>query len=183
MIHNTVRAQYKQTPFSTLLRRAIVQVQTINPTESQDYVKLMVRVYMDLHPDFKAQYMKDFDNFFYDRAGMFVKGYWEVLTLGQTEQVRLNGHLALEHAMIGLPGESSNSNLRSVNINFEGQVNVRGHISTLLLLTTIMEGTILSALLFFIFGHMVALDTRTFQPNKGRKRKVLNTKAYFVSLK
>ncbi|WP_441361880.1 carbohydrate ABC transporter permease [Acholeplasma laidlawii] len=180
LIHNTVRSQYKQTPFSTLLRRAIVQVHTINPTESQDYVKLMVRVYMELHPDFKAQYMKDFDNFFYDRAGMFVKGYWEILTLGQTEQVRLNGHLALEHAMIGLPGESSNSNLRSVNINFEGQVNVRGHISTLLLLDGLIM--VILSLFFFIFGIWSALDAYKVSEQLREEKEILNTKSYFKSV-
>lgn len=180
LIHNTVRAQYKQTPFSTLFRRAVVHVHTINPTQSQDFVKLMVRVYMDLQPDFKAQYMKDFNNFFYDRAGMFVKGYWEVLTLGQTEQVRLNGHLALEHAMIGLPGESSNSNLRSVNINFEGQVNIRGHISTLLLLDGLIM--VILSLFFFIFGIWSALDTYKVSEQRRKEKEILDTKSYFKSV-
>lgn len=179
LIHNRVRAQYKQTPFSTLFRRAMVQVQTINPIQGRDYVHLMVRVYMELHPEFKAQYLRDFDNFFNDRAGMFLKGYWSVLTLGQAEQVNLNRHLGLVDAMVGRVNEPTNSNMRNF-IQYEGQVNIRGHVSTLLLLDGLIM-TILS-LFFFLFGIWAAIDTYTVSEQIRREKAVMNTKAYFKSV-
>ena len=178
LIHNGVRAQYKQTAFSTLFRRAMVQVQTINPTNGQDYVRLMVRVYMELHPEFKAQFFADYYNFFYDRAGMFVKGYWEVLTLGQAEQINLNSHLGLVDAMVGRTNEPATSSMR--HISYEGQVSIRGHVSTLLLLDGLIM--VILSLFFFIFGIWATLDTYKVSEQRRKEKDVMNTKAYFKSV-
>lgn len=179
LIHNGIRQQYKQTQFSEYFRRAMVQVDTINPTADNDFVKLMVRIYMELNPEFKAQYLKDFDNFFYDHAGMFVKGYWEVLTLGQASEVNLNRHLALVDAMLGTVGENAQTNMRS-KINYEGQVSIRGHVSTLLLLDGLIA--VILSLFFFIFGIWSMIDTYRVSEAKRLKEKTLNTKAYFKSV-
>ncbi len=179
LIHNGIRQQYKQTQFSEYFRRAMVQGDVINPIDDADFVKLMVRVYMELNPEFKAQYMKDFDNFFYDYAGMFVKGYWEVLTLGQATEVNLNRHLSLVDAMLGKVNEPSATNMRS-KINYEGQISVRGHVSTLLLLEGLIA--VILSLFFFIFGIWSMIDTYHVSEKKRLKEKPLNTKAYFKSV-
>lgn len=179
LIHNGVRAQYKQTPFAELFRKAMVQGQTINPVSGQDYVKLMVRVYMELNPEFKAQFMKDFNNFFYDRAGMFVKGYWEVLTLGQAQQVNLNGHLALVDAMVGRVNEPESSNMRNF-IQFEGQVNVRGHVSTLLLLDGLIM--VILSMFFFIFAIWGMIDTYKVSERLRLNKEIEGNRAYFKNV-
>ncbi|WP_025724815.1 carbohydrate ABC transporter permease [Acholeplasma granularum] len=179
LIHNGVRAQYKQTPFSNLFRRAMVQGNEINPINDDDYVKLMVRVYMELNPEFKAQYFKDFDNFFYDHAGMFLKGYWEVITLGQAKGINLNNHLALADAMVGRKGEPAVSNM-GPNITYEGEVTVGGHVSTLLLLDGLIM--VILSLFFFIFGIWSMIDTWKVSEEKRLSKKTMNTKEYFKSV-
>lgn len=179
LIHNGVRQQYKQTQFSNFFRRAMVQGQTINPQESSNYQRLMVRVYMELNPEFKEAFIKDFNNFFYDKAGMFVKGYWEVLTLGETNEIDLRSHLALVDAMLGRANEPSATNMRN-NIQYEGVVNIRGHVSTLLLLEGLIA--VILSLFFSIFGIWSMIDTYKVSEQKRLKEKVLNTKQYMKSV-
>lgn len=40
-----------------------------------------------MHPEIRAEFETEFYNFFYDRAGFFLKGVWAILTLGTREDV------------------------------------------------------------------------------------------------
>src|SRR5690606_11069058 len=136
-------------------------------------------VYLELNPEIKSSFMDSFDNFFYDKAGIFIKGFWQVTSLGEAEQITFTSHQALYDVMVGKEGEASNSNLRG-KIAYDGQVVVRGHVSTLLLI----EGLISLILLFFflIFGVWSMIDTWKVSEERRLAKQVLSTKEYFKSV-
>ncbi len=180
--YNTKRQQYIQPKISEYLRKAVYTqnvelVARQNPVRSTDYVKLMIKVYLELNPNIKESYLNNFNNFYYDRAGMFVKGVWEVVTLGQTEEVKFNEHLALTDVFVGYEtAEPTKSSLRSI-INYEGEVNVRGHVSTLLLLEGLIA--IILSLFFIFFGVWSAVDAYRVSNQLINNETPLKSKEYF----
>lgn len=173
---NSIKLQYKQTEFSLVFRQAMVQTFTITPNliSSPDFTKLMLEIWFELNPEVRDAFYSDYNNFFYDRAGMFVKGYWEVVTLGQAKKVEFNEHLSLVDAMLGRANEDGNSNIRT-KLSYDGAIVRMGHVSTQLLL----EGLIAVILSFFfiiagIWNVVDAFKVAEF------KRKELRDKGWVI---
>lgn len=187
LIFNGYRQQYKQTEFSNLFRKAMQLYYNRDilqdPIAIEDYQKLMIRVYLELNPTLKEAYMENFNNFFYDRAGMFIRGFWEIITLGQSGDVRFTQHQALREAMIGKPtGEPTATNVAPFlgSGTIYEEVIVRGHVSTLLLLDGLIS-TILF-LFFIIFGIWSAIDAYKTSEELRLEGTTKNTKTYFKSV-
>ena len=48
----------------------------------------MIKVYHELNPEIKLSFEESYNNFFYDQGGLFVRGYWAVLTLGTAQKIK-----------------------------------------------------------------------------------------------
>ena len=53
--------------------------------DQTDFARFKLRVYFAMHPETKADFENRFDNFYYNRAGFFLKGIWSVGSLGSTD--------------------------------------------------------------------------------------------------
>jgi len=134
----------------------------------------MIKVYLNLNPEIKDAFETDYNNFFYDQAGLFVRGYWSVITLGIAKKVDFTGHSALMDAMIG---NSSSSYQLSSQITVLDSIPIQGHVSLMLLLEGLI-GVILS-FVFFIFMFWGIRDAYQVSEKKRLKQKVLKDIAYF----
>lgn len=176
LMYNSVRLQYLETPFFVNFRQAMFYTYSYawNEYNNNDYTRLMLRVYLDLNPELRDQFRTDYNNFFYDNAGLFVRGYWAVGTLGVAHKVNFTGHTALNDAMIGT--QSSPFNLIG-KVTILEPIPIQGHVSTMLLLEGLI-GVILS-LFFFIFGFWSIRDAYKISEKKRLNQEVVNDKEYF----
>ncbi|AUD65530.1 hypothetical protein BK011_07425 [Tenericutes bacterium MZ-XQ] len=179
LIYNSRRIQYKETSFSVTFRQAMSYTFSYawNEYTGVDITKLMIKVYHELNPELKDSFEEQFNNFFYDRGGLFVRGYWAVVTLGTAQKVNISGHMGLMDAMVG-NSDSDFSLLTSFNVS--ETVPVRGHVSTMLLLEGLI-GVILS-FFFFIFMGWSIRDAYVTSEKKRKKEKVLKDGAYFKNV-
>ncbi|MCD4827305.1 MAG: sugar ABC transporter permease [Acholeplasmataceae bacterium] len=179
LIYNSKRIQYKETDFSITFRQAMSYTFSYawNTYTGVDYTKLMIKVYHELNPDVRDNFIESYDNFFYDQGGLFVRGYWAVVTLGTAKKVSISGHMGLMDSMIG-NRDSQFSLLSTVTIS--DPVPIQGHVSTLLLL----EGLIGVILSFFFFIIMIwnIRDAYRTSEKKRLKQKVLKDGAYFKNV-
>lgn len=176
LIYNSVRLQYAETPIFEVFRQAMLYTYSYawNQYTSIDYTRLMIKVYLELNPDLKDTFVSQYNNFFYDNAGIFVKGYWSVITLGVAQKISFTGHMALMDAMVG--NSTTTFNLSS-SVSILDPVPIQGHISTLLLLDGLI-GVILS-FFFFIFMIWGIRDAYVISESKRKKDIVLKDVAYF----
>jgi arabinogalactan oligomer / maltooligosaccharide transport system permease protein len=175
LIYNSVRLQYHETDFLVDFRQAMLYTYSAswNKYQHNDFTRLMIKVYYELNPEIKAQFESDYDNFFYDRAGLFLRGYWAVGTLGIAKKLNITGHMALIESMIG----TNTSDFPLTIIQILDPVPVKGHISTMLLLEGLI-GVILS-LVFFIFMLWGIRDAYKVSEAKRKEELVLKDVAYF----
>lgn len=179
LIYNSKRIQYKETDFSVVFRQAMSYTFSYswNEYNSTDYTKLMIKVYHELNPDVKQSFEESYNNFFYDQGGLFVRGYWSVVTLGTANKLSISGHMGLMDAMVG----NANSEYSLIQVlNISDPVPIQGHVSTLLLL----EGLIGVILSFFFFIIMIwgIRDAYITSEKKRLKQKVLKDGAYFKNV-
>ncbi len=176
LIYNSARLQYAETPFFNVFRQAMLYTYSVswNQYTNSDYTRLMIKVYLNLNPEIKDLFETDYNNFFYDKAGLFVRGYWAVGTLGIAKKVDFTGHAALMDAMIG---NSSSSYQLLPQISVLDSIPIQGHVSLMLLLEGLI-GVILS-LVFFIFMLWGIRDAYKVSEKKRLKQKVLKDVAYF----
>ena len=87
---------YKSTTFTKFFSDEIAtSLYGIGSSYDQtDLGRFKLRVYFAMHPELKEDFEERFDNFFYDRAGFFLQGFWGVVTIGTTDsanyyQIRL----------------------------------------------------------------------------------------------
>jgi arabinogalactan oligomer/maltooligosaccharide transport system permease protein len=176
LIYNSRRIQYKETEFSVTFRQAMSYTFSYawNEYTGVDITKLMIKIYHELNPEIRDNFEEQYNNFFYDQGGLFVRGYWSVVTLGTAKKVNISGHMGLMDAMVG-NSESDYSLLTSFSVS--ETVPVRGHVSTMLLLEGLI-GVILS-FFFFIFMAWGIRDAYITSEKKRKKEKVLKDGAYF----
>ncbi|MGI6787099.1 MAG: ABC transporter permease subunit [Acholeplasmataceae bacterium] len=143
LVYNGVRKPYEETPFTKVfagfMSRSYKQIGS-NYTED-DYTKLLIKIHLAMHPEQREAFERDFDNFFYDKAGFFTRSYWGVFTLGTTKKIEFNDYMAFADALTLHEGDRFVSVVESTP--------VLGHVSTHVLLEGLI-GMILS-LFFFIF--------------------------------
>lgn len=165
--------QYKGNDFTEFFKNLMVYQysdERIGKTyTSKDYTKFLVKVYFNLNPELKQTFEKDFDNFFYDKAGFFIQSYWGVFTLGTTKKIEINGHQALHEALVETD--------RTVVTSYDKNIPIMGHVSTHILLQGLI-GMILS-FFFFIFMAWSIVDAYRTSEKKYNEMEIDKGFSYF----
>lgn len=168
--------QYNDTPLTKAFKNAmnITYNGLANSYTNTDYTFFILRVYFELHPEIKEVFESGFNHFFYDKAGLFVRGYWAVFTLGETRKVEYKLYSTLSDALLYKAGEGGKQ------ANLLPSVPLQGHISTQLLLEGLI-GVILS-LFFLLFMIWSIRDAYRVSEAKRMKEKVEGDITYFKSV-
>jgi arabinogalactan oligomer/maltooligosaccharide transport system permease protein len=179
LIYNSRRIQYKETEFSVTFRQAMSYTFSYawNEYTGVDITKLMIKIYHELNPEIRDDFEEQYNNFFYDQGGLFVRGYWAVLTLGTAQKLNISGHMGLMDAMVGTL-DSDFSLYATLTIS--ETVPIQGHVSTMLLLEGLI-GVILSFFFFIIMAWGIR-DAYITSEKKRMKQKVLKDGAYFKNV-
>ena len=176
LVYNSVRLQYAETPFFEVFRQAMLYTYSVawNEYTNSDYTKLMIKVYLEMNTEIMESFESDYNNFFYDRAGLFVRGYWAVGTLGIAKKIDFTGHDALMDAMVGDSGAAYSL---STQIAVLDSIPIQGHVSVMLLLEGLI-GVILS-FVFFILMLWGVRDAYKISEKKRINEKVVKDVQYF----
>lgn len=162
---------YHSTPFSKAFATYLGSLYT-SPGynyKSVDMQRFLIRTYLEMHPDLKTQFEKDFSNFFYEKAGIFLKGFWGVITLGEHGPWSINEYQTLGKAL-------DPTNQTGLIPSYE----IFGHISTFVLLDGLVG--VLLILFFLIFMVWSAIDAYRVSKQRAEGEKVATTREYFKSV-
>ncbi len=178
MIYNSVRLQYEGTEFSETFRQVMFYTYSFdwNQYGNRHYNRLLLKVHLQLNPDINETFIEQYDNFFYDKAGFFVRSYWSVVTLGVAQKLNFTGHVALSDALVGARGEPFNM-YTVTDFSISEDIPIQGHTSTIILLEGLI-GIILS-FFFYIFMFWSIRDAYRISEAKRKKEKVLKDVPYF----
>lgn len=140
-----------------------------------DMQRFLIKVYFEMHPDLKQQFEIDFSNFFYEQAGIFVKGFWGVITLGEHSPWSINEYQTIVDAL-DTTGVST----------YLPSLEIRGHISTLVLLDGLIGVLLLVYfIIFMIWGvidaYMVSKKLE-LASEKDKNDLLKSTKEYFKTV-
>ncbi|MBM7453163.1 arabinogalactan oligomer/maltooligosaccharide transport system permease protein [Acholeplasma morum] len=169
--------QYQPTQFTTAVRAALrdgIYANPANRRDSNDFTRFMLKVYLHMNPETKASFEDNYDYFFYDKAGIFIKGYWSVLTLGVAKKVEFSQYNSLESALVGGPTAAYSL---STYVTPLGSVPLKGHISTILMLQGLIA--IILSLFFMIFMVWSIRDAYIVAEQKRLKKEVTKQGKYF----
>lgn len=138
--------EYKETPFTKFFSESLeYTVYSIGSKFDQtDLAKFKLLVYFAIHPEVKASFENDYDNFFYNRAGFFLKGFWGVLTLGTSDKA--------EYYQISLLSNCIHYDKAGIPIE---RMTVEGHLSSQILISSLI-----SILLFCYFMIIFAWNVK-----------------------
>ena len=178
LTYNSVIMQYEGTEFTELFRQVMYYTYTLprNQYTNRDFNRLLVKLHLEMNPDIRDVFEEQYDNFFYDTAGFFVRSYWSVTTLGVAQKINFTGHMALYNAIVGTrDGDYYMDGLSDITISED--IPVQGHTSTIILLEGLI-GVILS-FFFFIFMIWSITDAYRVAEAKRMKKEVLKDRAYF----
>lgn len=125
---------YPLTPLATEFRNYLTKIYNKpgNQYNMQDFSRFMVRLHLIEKPHIKEQFESSFYNFFYDKAGFFVKGIWGIITLGEARD-----YTFVEHVNYSYLRPATDDGFILTNIP------VKGHYSTNLLLSGLISTLIL----------------------------------------
>lgn len=180
LVYLGARLQYKETPFTVALRASLrddIYGAPGNRRDNEDFTKFMIRVYLAMNPEVKETFETQYDEFYYDQAGIFVRGYWSVITLGVAEKIDFNEYNNLRDALIGTSG--SDYPLASF-VSPAESVPIIGHISTMLMLQGLIA--IIGSFFFFIFMFWSIKDAYQVAEAKRMRQEVLHEGKYFKSV-
>ena len=171
LIYGGVRRQYLPTTFTKLFTFYMYETYRFPGASytAEDYTRLMIKINLSMHPEEKAAFEKNFNNFFYDKAGLFVKSFWGVFTLGTTKKITFTEYVAFSDALTRHEGT------RFVTI--DESYPILGHVSTHVLLEGLI-GVIL-ALFFFIFMIWSIVDAYRISEKKRREEELESGVEYF----
>lgn len=180
LVYLGARLQYKETPFTVALRASLrddIYGAPGNRRDNQDFTKFMIRVYLAMNPEIKETFESQYDEFYYDQAGIFVRGYWSVITLGVAEKIDFNEYNNLRDALVGT---SSSAYPLSTFVSPAESVPIIGHISTMLMLQGLIA--IIGSFFFFIFMFWSIKDAYQVAEAKRKRQEVLKEGKYFKSV-
>lgn len=116
---------YNATTFSTYLTKYFTEFyQKSQRYDQTDFARFKLKVYFTMHPEVQRDFEERFDNFYYNRAGFFLKGIWSVITLGNTDTA--------DYYQISLLTTALDSS-KFGGIVIENMI-VRGHLSSYLMI-------------------------------------------------
>ncbi len=174
LVYGGSRLQYKPTDFSKVFTYAMGRVfssEIANPYDGEDYTRFVVKVYLAINTDEREKFESDFSNFFYEKAGLFLKGYWGVATLGTTHKMEFTQYMALENAL------AVNQQTGKKITNLQSTIPIMGHVSTHVLIESLI-GVILS-LFFGIFWIWSVIDAFKVSERKRNEEEVPENIQYF----
>lgn len=179
LLHNGYRMQYKESTIMYTFRRMMDQTFRTpgNKYKSTDVEKLMLRIHFEMNPEIKEEYVNYFNNFFSDRAGIFVKGYWSVVTLGTAKKQNYTSYMALKDNIVGDKNSAYNI---TEHVRLVESIPIEGHISTILLIEGLIA--VLLSLFFFIFMIWSIIDAFRISERKREEEEIETTKEYFKSV-
>jgi arabinogalactan oligomer/maltooligosaccharide transport system permease protein len=171
LVYNGVRKQFVATPFTKLFTKYMHYGynQISSEYTNNDYTRLMIKIHLAMYPDERTTFENDFDNFFYDKAGLFLRSYWGVFTLGTTKKIEFREYAAFQDAL------TMHEGTRFVTVDESHPV--LGHVSTHVLLEGLI-GVILS-LFFFIFLIWSVIDAYRTSEKIYKEEEVLSGTEYF----
>jgi arabinogalactan oligomer/maltooligosaccharide transport system permease protein len=173
---------YKSTVFSTYFKGFMFNQYSKpgNSYTATDYTRLLFRTYLELNPDIKDDFEYRYDMFFYDQAGFFLKGYWSIITLGETGGTDYTDYVKIQQALVP---QSISSGILEITV-------VQGHESAFILIEGLIS-TLLSA--YFIFAGIWNVidayktskrkeETGVFEPDKEYFKKVYESSFEYIAL-
>ena len=165
------RLQYQATDFTKAFTYAMNRefTQVGKTYDEEDYTRFVVKVYLAINTDVRDKFETDFSNFFYEKAGLFLKGYWGVATLGTTHKMEFTQYMALDSAL-AVKTEAGKVNLQST-------IPIMGHVSTHVLIESLI-GVILS-LFFAIFWLWSIIDAFRVSERKRNDEEIAENIQYF----
>ncbi len=138
-----------------------------NSYTSADYNKFLFKVAAKLDPVLGNDFEERYTNFFYDRAGLFIKSFWSVITLGEISNVSYQQHQSVVDAL--MPANDK--------LNVISSYEIMGHVSVQVLLEGLI-GIILFA--FFMIPAIWSItDAYKVSNKKIKKEHVEGEKQYF----
>ncbi len=175
LIYNSVRLQYKTNMLMDTFRQAMVYTYSLdfNKYNNTDYTRLMIKVYYELNPEIRDAFVSDYNNFFYDQAGMFVRGYWSVITLGTAKKVDIKAHMSLMDAMVGTVDDDYNLIGEVVPLD---SVPIQGHVTLLILIEGLIA--VILSIFFMIFGLWSIRDAYKVSEQRRLGQKILKQREY-----
>ncbi len=171
---NNTLIQYESTPltdtFTYTMRRVFES--PANKYVASDYTRFVIKVYLSMNPEVKEKFEIEYSNFYYEKAGLFIKSFWGLTTLGTTKKMTIEYHRSLQNALV-----AKNASNQYV-VNIFSQVPVLGHhISTHLLIESLI-GVILFAF-FVIFWIWTVRDAYLVSMSKYQEEVVPENLTYF----
>lgn len=179
-IYLSQRLQYVSTDLTASFREALYNDYSADYLSytNADFNRLMLKIYFNIYPEIKETFETEYDNFFYDRAGLFIRSYWSVATLGVANKINYTNHMSLAEAIAGQGLTTAEYSLFTIpGFILSENIPLQGHVSTLILL----EGLIGVILTFFFVIFMIWSITDAYSTSEKRrlKEKVLKDTNYF----
>jgi len=171
---NRYGAQYQPTAFTEYFSGYLAEYnRTYQANDQDDIAKFKLRIYFEINPDAKAHFEEVYDNFFYDRAGFFLKGIWSVITLGSAENINY-------YQIENLSNAIDSSQLSGMVIS---KIYIRGHISSYLLIRGLISTLLLGFfMIFYVWGIRDAYKTSVkYQKSKHKVKDSVYFKELYES--
>lgn len=99
---------------------------------SNDYNRMLLRLYFAFDEDDFERYENDINNFFYEQGGFFLKGFWGIVTLGETPQRTVFEHRIFDFFLPSTAQRTFESRSIELSGHHSTQLLLRGLISSLL---------------------------------------------------
>jgi arabinogalactan oligomer/maltooligosaccharide transport system permease protein len=135
--------------------------------DNDDYNKMLAHIYFEYDEALYETTTERVNNFYYERAGFFVKGIWGLVTMGSIPQTTL-----FQHQTIGFLLPSSGTETIEATT-----IELAGHHSTQLLLRGIISFLVLAyVIIIYVWNVRDAYKTALYEHSH---KKVPSEKAYF----
>lgn len=174
------RLQYLETPLTRIFRESLYNDYSLKvfPYTNADFNRIMLKLYLNINPNLKDVFESQYNNFFYDQAGFFIRSYWSVVTLGVADKINYTNHMSLSTAVSGQGLTREEFSMFTVpGFTLSENIPLQGHVSTMILL----EGLIglIGSFFFFIFVLWSIFDAFKTSEKKRKEEKILNDIDYF----
>lgn len=162
-------SKYLKTDFSIMLTDFFKSRYEFSQYNQEDFARLKLKIYFEMHQDVKEDFEERFDNFFSDRAGFFIKGFWSVITLGSTNTVSYYQISLLNNALDSQTFKGGSTPLEKIEI--------RGHISSMLLISGLIAVLLICYFAIFLIWNVKDAYRTSVLREEGKH--VPTTKEYF----
>jgi arabinogalactan oligomer/maltooligosaccharide transport system permease protein len=114
----------------------MMQARLISPglnMDNDDFNKMLIHIYYEYNPEAYETVVERTNNFFYERAGFFVKGVWGGITLGSTPQQTVFAHKILNFMLPQSGTQTIEAQTREIGGHHSTQLLLRGLITLITL--------------------------------------------------